>query len=162
MACLTGALLLPLITVAQPDTLRQELGKCSTIADIAARVACYDTLARPEPQATPLPKATTATAATAATAAVKAETFGKPNGKPEVKEENEETLLSTVTSLKEVQPNKLQITLANGQVWQQIDDTHMSARLTDPEVRIKPAMMGNRWYMAVGKYNTQAQVKRVK
>jgi hypothetical protein len=53
-------------------------------------------------------------------------------------------------------------TLANGQVWQQIDDTHMSARLSDPEVRIKPAMMGNSWYMAVGKYNTQAQVKRVK
>jgi len=53
-------------------------------------------------------------------------------------------------------------TLANGQVWQQIDDTHMSARLADPEVRIKPAMMGNSWYMAVGKYNTQAQVKRVK
>ena len=33
-------------------------------------------------------------------------------------------------------------------------------RLTDPEVRIKPAMVGNSWYMAVGKYNSRAQVKR--
>ena len=54
-------------------------------------------------------------------------------------------------------------TLDNGQVWQQIDDTQMSARpLPNPEVRIKPAMIGNSWYMAVGKYNTRAQVKRIK
>jgi hypothetical protein len=54
-------------------------------------------------------------------------------------------------------------TLENGQVWQQIDDTHMSVRpMANPDVRIKPAMMGNSWYMAVGKYNTRAQVKRIK
>jgi hypothetical protein len=54
-------------------------------------------------------------------------------------------------------------TLDNGQVWQQIDDTHMTGRpQLNPEVRIKPAMIGNSWYMSVGKYNTQAQVKRVK
>lgn len=54
-------------------------------------------------------------------------------------------------------------TLDNGQVWQQIDDTHMTVRpLANPDVQIKPALMGNSWYMAVGKYNTRAQVKRVK
>jgi hypothetical protein len=54
-------------------------------------------------------------------------------------------------------------TLDNGQEWVQIDDAEMSGlRLTNPEVRIKPAMIGNSWYMSVGKYNTQAQVKRVK
>ena len=54
-------------------------------------------------------------------------------------------------------------TLEDGQVWQQIDDTHMSVRpVSNPDVRIKPAMVGNSWYMAVGKYNTRAQVKRVK
>ena len=54
-------------------------------------------------------------------------------------------------------------TLVNGQVWQQIDDADLPGiRLTDPEVHIKPAMMGNTWYMAVGRYHTQAQVKRVK
>ena len=45
----------------------------------------------------------------------------------------------------------------------QIDDAELSGvRLTNPEVRIKPAMIGNTWYLSVGKYNTQAQVKRVK
>jgi hypothetical protein len=54
-------------------------------------------------------------------------------------------------------------TLDNGQVWQQIDDAELAGvRLTDPEVRIKPAMVGNSWYMAVGKYNSRAQVKRIK
>ena len=54
-------------------------------------------------------------------------------------------------------------TLDNGQEWVQIDDAELSGvRLSNPEVRIKPAMVGNTWYMSVGKYNTKAQVKRVK
>jgi hypothetical protein len=54
-------------------------------------------------------------------------------------------------------------TLENGQVWQQIDDADLpGVRLTNPDVLIKPAMVGNTWYMAVGKYHTRAQVRRVK
>lgn len=54
-------------------------------------------------------------------------------------------------------------TLDNGQVWQQIDDADLpGVRLSNPAVNIKPAMLGNTWYMKVGKYNTRAQVKRIK
>lgn len=54
-------------------------------------------------------------------------------------------------------------TLDNGQEWQQIDDAELaSVRLTAPAVNIKPSIVGNTWYMKVGKYNTRAQVKRVK
>ena len=54
-------------------------------------------------------------------------------------------------------------TLDNGQVWQQIDDAQLAGvRLENPEVVIKPAMIGNSWYMKVGRYNTRAQVRRVK
>ena len=53
--------------------------------------------------------------------------------------------------------------LDNGQEWVQTDDAELSGvRLSNPEVRIKPAMVGNTWYMSVGKYNSKAQVKRVK
>lgn len=53
--------------------------------------------------------------------------------------------------------------LDNGQEWQQVDDTDMaSGHLVNPAVDIKPAMVGNTWYMKVGKYNTRAQVKRIK
>ena len=56
-----------------------------------------------------------------------------------------------------------QYTLDNGQVWQQVDDAELSGvRLTDPAVDIKPSIVGNTWYMKVGKYNTRAQVKRIK
>ena len=54
-------------------------------------------------------------------------------------------------------------TLDNGQVWQQVDEAELPGiRLTNPEVNIKPAMVGNTWYIKVGKYNTRAQVKRIK
>ena len=54
-------------------------------------------------------------------------------------------------------------TLDNGQVWQQIDDAQLVVRpLTNPEVNIKPAIIGNSWYMAVGHYNSRAQVRRIK
>ena len=54
-------------------------------------------------------------------------------------------------------------TLDNGQVWQQIDDAELpGVRLSNPAVNVKPAMVGNSWYMKVGKYNTRAQVKRTK
>jgi hypothetical protein len=54
-------------------------------------------------------------------------------------------------------------TLDNGQVWEQIDAARIpGARMTDPEVRIKPAVIGDAWYMRVEGYNTNAKVKRVK
>lgn len=54
-------------------------------------------------------------------------------------------------------------TLANGQVWRQNDDASLAGvRLTDPVVVITPSMVGNAWYMTVGRYNTRAKVTRVK
>lgn len=53
--------------------------------------------------------------------------------------------------------------LDSGQVWQQVDDAELAGiRLTNPEVNIKPAMVGNTWYMSVGRYHSRAQVKRIK
>lgn len=54
-------------------------------------------------------------------------------------------------------------TLANGQVWRQVDDASLAGvRLASPAVTITPAKIGNAWYMAVGRYNTRAKVMRVK
>jgi hypothetical protein len=53
-------------------------------------------------------------------------------------------------------------TLANGQVWEQIDDATLAGvRRTDPSVSIKPGMLGT-WFMKLDGYNTQARVRRVK
>lgn len=54
-------------------------------------------------------------------------------------------------------------TLDNGNVWKQVDEASLvGARLTNPQVRITPSMVGNSWYMQVGRYNTRAKVQRIK
>ncbi|MBL8263573.1 MAG: hypothetical protein JNM58_14205 [Xanthomonadaceae bacterium] len=54
-------------------------------------------------------------------------------------------------------------TLENGHVWRQVDDAQLSGvRMQAPEVTLKPAMIGNVWYMGVKGYNTKAKVERVK
>lgn len=54
-------------------------------------------------------------------------------------------------------------TMENGQVWRQVDDAELGGvRLQTPEVTLKPAMVGNVWYMGVKGYNTKAKVERVK
>ncbi|MFE0502065.1 hypothetical protein ACFW0P_14930 [Lysobacter soli] len=55
-----------------------------------------------------------------------------------------------------------QFTLDNGQVWQQIDEASLSAKLDNPKVRITPSLLGGAWYLAVDGYNTRAKVQRVK
>lgn len=54
-------------------------------------------------------------------------------------------------------------TLDNGHVWEQIDSARIpGARKTNPQVRIKPALVGEAWYLTVEGYNTHTKVKRVK
>lgn len=54
-------------------------------------------------------------------------------------------------------------TLANGQVWRQTDDASLvGVRLTDPVVTITPSLVGNAWYLSVGRYGTRAKVVRTK
>lgn len=53
-------------------------------------------------------------------------------------------------------------TLQNGQVWEQTDTASLAGvRKTDPNVTIKPGMLGV-WFMKIEGYNTQARVRRIK
>lgn len=53
-------------------------------------------------------------------------------------------------------------TLANGQVWEQIEPASLAGvRRTDAKVSIKPGMLGS-WFMKIDGYNTAAKVRRVK
>ncbi|BDU15624.1 hypothetical protein [Lysobacter auxotrophicus] len=55
-----------------------------------------------------------------------------------------------------------QFSLDNGQVWRQIDEVALSAKLDNPKVRLTPSLIGSAWYLAVEGYNTRAKVERVK
>lgn len=51
--------------------------------------------------------------------------------------------------------------LDNGQVWEQTDTASLAGvRRTNPQVRIKPGMMGA-WWLKLDGYNTQAKVQRI-
>ena len=51
--------------------------------------------------------------------------------------------------------------LENGQEWEVTEAPELNARVTNPEVELRPGLM-NTWWMLVGKYNTRAKARRVK
>ncbi|QNP41278.1 hypothetical protein [Lysobacter solisilvae (ex Woo and Kim 2020)] len=54
-------------------------------------------------------------------------------------------------------------TLDNGQVWEQVDEATLAgARMTAPQVKISPSLIGNNWQLQVEGYNKRAAVRRVK
>ena len=53
-------------------------------------------------------------------------------------------------------------TLANGQVWEQIEPARLDGvKRTDPAVTIKPGLL-NSWVLRIDGYNTPAKVRRIK
>ena len=74
-----------------------------------------------------------------------------------------EPIRSTIAGEFRGMANGRSYTLANGQVWRQVDDASLvGVRLSDPAVTITPSVIGNAWYMAVGRYGTRAKVMRTK
>lgn len=55
-----------------------------------------------------------------------------------------------------------QYTLANGQVWEQVEPARLDGvRRQDPAVTIKPGLL-NVWFLRIDGYNTPAKVRRVR
>jgi hypothetical protein len=163
--------------------LQTGLAKCYAIADISTRVACYDNLARPKQDAssavsqTPAVKAvepvTTMNAAEPAIAAKtpaparaepeasKIEKFGQQSAKIEANAKGEEALIGKVASFKEVESNKLQITLTNGQVWKQTIGKSFLLHENDT-VRISPSSWGSSYRLEKDGKPGFIQVSRVR
>ncbi len=100
----------------------------------------------------------------------KAVEVAKEEGRKEVKETNRgffdfgsaEAIESNIVGEFKGFANGKQYTLANGQVWEQIEPASLAGvRKTDPEVSIKPGMF-NSWFMKIKGYNTAAKVRRIK
>jgi len=125
--------ILPLAATARADSLRAELGRCASIPDVATRVACYDRMTR-EPEA---------------------------KRKPEPAERADEAQVAKVASVAEAQPNKLLITLANGEVWQQTVAKAFLIR-ADDTVRIAGSGWGRSFRLAIDGHPGFIQVSRVR
>ncbi|MFN9744274.1 MAG: hypothetical protein ACK57B_01335 [Betaproteobacteria bacterium] len=130
---LVVALLLTLASQAawaDPDALR----RCRALADGAARRACYD--ASPAPAATASPAAAVAPPSGAGSA--KAARFGLPD-EPSPADRIE----SRIEGRFEGWEPRARIRLANGQVWQVVDDSRGAYWLDSPRVVVRRGALGS-------------------
>lgn len=126
--------------------------KCRTVADVAARVACYDAI--PVGVARP---------AAAAVAAAPARTAEENFGMEAVKRRQAEpaSVQSTVVGDFEGWGPGSQIRLANGQVWRIIDGSEaVLPRRSDARVTIERNLFGT-IFLRVDGSNSSAKVRRV-
>ena len=100
----------------------------------------------------------------------KAVEVAKEEGRKEVKEKNrgffdfgsDEVIQSNIVGEFKGFANGRKYTLANGQVWEQVESASLEGvRKTDPKVSIKPGLFNN-WFMRIDGYNTAAKVRRIK
>jgi hypothetical protein len=159
-ACLAGTTIWPRATLAQTDNLRLELARCADVTDINARVACYDGLAHPQQGKPPSSQAPRAKAAAEPTAA-RIENFGQPQARLVPDKKGDAALLEKVASIKELPAEKLQITLANGQVWQQTVGKAFFINVGD-NVRIESSGWGRSFRLAVEGHPDYIQVSRLR
>ena len=136
----------PLTALPQADDLRRELARCAAMAETNARVACYDGMAQEQPIKPP---------------AAKRESVGQPQAAPRADGRGDLEVLDKVASFKEFQPNKLQITLANGQVWQQTVSKAFLMRVDDT-VRLSATGWGHSFRLSVEGHPDFIQVRRLR
>ena len=149
------------------------IARCRGIADNAARLACYDALpvgsvfrapaAPTAPGAAPSAPPASARAAppataTAPAAAPPAQSFGMEERAP--KQELPSTMQTTIPGHFEGWGPRARIKLANGQVWQIVDDTTAYFNLDNPRVVIRRGMMGG-FFLEVENSNRTARVRRI-
>jgi hypothetical protein len=124
--------------------------RCRAIKESAARLACYDALAVPSsPAASP--------SASRAPVAPRPPEFGFEHKQEVYKVEAVE---STIPGRFEGWRPNDNIRLANGQVWQVIDDSKASHWIENPKVRVRRGVMGV-FYLEIEGTNRSPRVKRL-
>ena len=133
--------------LAQADAAREaldEISRCSSIADSAARLQCFDRAA-PSARAASVPKV---------------EDFGKPVAPPpEVKQ-----VIATVSQLSKTVRGRALFMLDNGQTWRQIDGD--DAQVLEPpagtalKVTIERGVFGS-YHLTIEGRNGLIRVRRV-
>ena len=148
---------------------------CARITDQSARLVCFDKLAETQTapglqvETAPSPAAPVAvdpqrgaaappTAANTAPAPA-AGAASKREARSADREELE--IMSSITGLREIQPGRVEVTLANGQVWRQTHSDPYNL-LVGHEVKIYPSGFGKYFRLSSTRVRGFTQVERVK
>lgn len=140
------------------------LRRCRALADAGARLACYDALPLPAASATAAAAPTPAAAVAPAPAALAAvrqtvEQFGLEQQR--AVREQLDVVDSHIPGRFEGWGPKEQITLANGQVWQIVDDSRGVIYATDAKVRVRRGALGT-FFLEFDGSNRSPKVRRVR
>ena len=148
------------------------MAACARITEERARLECFDELVRQAPgrsaenaagppPAASEPQRSTAAVATGADAAPVAVESEASRREARAAERAEREFTSSVTALREIQPGRVEVTLANGQVWRQ---THSDryALLVGHEVKVYPSGFGEYYRLSSLESRGFIQVERIK
>ena len=130
---------------------------CRGISDGAARLACYDALPLPAPSAEPGAPARAPGSALKALSAGLVERFGLEH-KAAVPEANR--IESHIPGRFLGWKAKSLITLANGQVWQVVDDSWLAGEWDNPKVVVRRGILGG-FFLDIDNENRSPRVRRV-
>jgi hypothetical protein len=146
------------------------IAACAQIKDQGARLDCFDKLAGPargvETASSPAPPAAVDPPRSAAAPPTVVETAPAPaasvTSKREARGDRAQIeVMSSVTALRVIQPGRVEVTLANGQVWRQTySDTYNL--LVGHEVKIYPSGFGKYFRLTSTELRGFIQVERVK
>ena len=132
--------------------------RCRQTTGDASRLTCYDTLAEQARQRVASRPAGAAAPAAAPAAADRVAEFGKP---PQPGAADIEVMESRLVGRFEGWRPNQRFTLANGQVWQIVDDSTGFGDAKEPVVRIRRAALGS-FMMEVGGVTRSPRVKRLR
>jgi hypothetical protein len=161
---------------AQSSAAETELRRCRGIADVPARIACYDAIVLPDhanPRPTQVPGANGAagpasgratSAPASAPAASAAATVSPPLRDFGLPERPATALPQSIDSVIEGDFDGwtagARLRLANGQVWEIVDGSTASYRLRDPKVRIGRGLLGS-FFISIEGVAQSPRVRRI-
>ncbi|RVU46371.1 hypothetical protein [Rubrivivax rivuli] len=143
-----------------PAAQGRDLATCRAVTDTAARLACYDALPLPgSALATPAPASKVMGDARAPARVAPAASVAAPNFGQERRDEPQ-ALQSSIPGFFEGWGPRTRIRLANGQVWQVVDDSQGVYALTDAKVTVRRALLGG-FVLEIEGANKAPRVRRV-
>jgi hypothetical protein len=141
------------------ERVRGEVRACAAKSRDSERLECYDALARSVGADASAPATAPATAAAAPAPAdfgFSPQRAARPEQSPAAQE-----IVSTVSALREIRPGRLEVTLANGQVWRQTSSDRYALAIGH-EVRVYSTRFGTYFRLAATKLRSFVQVERVR
>lgn len=152
---LLPALLMPFSEIGLADD--AGLRRCRVIADATARLACYDALASPGPAGTPRASPGTPAPPRNEGSAGLMERFGLEHKGSTPQSDRIE---SHIPGRFEGWRANSRIRLANGQVWQVVDNSWFGGEWDNPKVAIRRGAFGS-FYLDIEGQNRSPRVRRV-